>query len=142
MEMWRKKKNKFGSKNGELTKYEKDGLKKLTEIRLEIAEIRQNLWRKYRDSGQEILATVRQRRERLESEEMDKIEKRRKEKTESTRRLETDQKNDCKRKSVSITDKLNEKRKEQIEKVRTMKSNWKMIRNCVEYIEQNRMKRD
>ena len=68
---------------------------------------------------------------------MDKMERIRKEKTESTRRLETDQKNDCKRKSVSITDKLNEKRKEQIEKVRTMKSNWEMISNCVEYIEQN-----
>ena len=68
---------------------------------------------------------------------MDKMEKIRKEKTESTRRMETDQKKDCKRKSVSIADKLNEKRKEQIEKVRTMKSNWEMISNCVEYIEQN-----
>ena len=65
LEMGKKKKNKFGSKNEELTKNEKDDLKKLTEIRLEIAEIRQHLWRKYRDSGQEILATVRQRRERL-----------------------------------------------------------------------------
>ena len=102
--MVKEKRKKFGSKNSELTKYEKDGLKKLTEVKLEIAEIRQNLWRKYRDSGQEILATVRQRRERLESEEMDKMGKIRKEKTESTRRMETDQKKDCKRKSVSIAD--------------------------------------
>ena len=68
---------------------------------------------------------------------MDKMEKIGKEKTESTRRIEIDQKKDCKRKSVSIADKLNEKRKEQLEKVRTMKSNWEMISNCVEYIEQN-----
>ena len=58
---------------------------------------------------------------------MDKMERIRKEKTESTRRMETDQKKDCKRKSVSIADKFNEKRKEQVEKVS----------KCVEYIEQN-----
>ena len=46
LEMVKEKRKKFGSKNSELTKYEKDGLKKLTEVKLEIAEIRQNLWRK------------------------------------------------------------------------------------------------
>ena len=44
--MGRKKKKKFRSKNVELTKYEKDGLKKLTEIRLEtkFMEKIQRLW--------------------------------------------------------------------------------------------------
>ena len=63
----------FGSKNGELTKSEKDGLKKLTEIKLEIFKTSHDSWSQYRDSGQEVLASVRQRRERLESEELDEI---------------------------------------------------------------------
>ena len=48
-----------------------------------------------------------------------------------------DHKKDFKRRPLSISEKLNEKRNEHLEKVRTMKSNWEMISNCVEYIEQN-----
>ena len=51
---------KFLSKNGALTKDEKDVKKKATDTNLYMAEIKQNPWRKYRDAAQEVLATVRQ----------------------------------------------------------------------------------
>ena len=58
----KEKKRKFGKLGKKtLDKNESEKLKRETSIKLELAEIKQNLWRKYRDGGKEVIAPVRQR---------------------------------------------------------------------------------
>ena len=64
LEIIKEKKKKFGKIGKKsLDKNENEKLKQETNLKLELAEIKQNLWRKYRDGGKEVIAPVRQRKE-------------------------------------------------------------------------------
>jgi hypothetical protein len=57
LEIIKEKKKKFGKIGKKsLDKNENEKLKQETNLKLELAEIKQNLWRKYRDGGKEVIS--------------------------------------------------------------------------------------
>ena len=82
----------------------------------ELAEIKQNLWRKYRDNGKEFLAPTRARGVPKEG----KLERK-----------------DHQQTYPSVADCFSSKREEKIKRASQLEDHWELMKVCVKYIEEN-----
>ena len=69
LERVKEKKEKYGKKN--LSRNERQEIKDHTNIKLELAEAKENLWRKYRQDEISIFPSTRGKKRRLESEDQE-----------------------------------------------------------------------
>ena len=109
------KKKKYGRKN--LKKVESDKLKKLTDKKLELAELRQNLWRCYREGDKFILPDSLRKKDNAAEEKVETSD------------------SDVNR-FKSIGDVLAEKRKKRLEKVKVEEEKWKRVREMLASLEE------
>ena len=106
------KKKKYGLKT--LKKHEEEDLKRILEMRLELAEVKKNLWRRYRDEkGNEIPFNEKKRKNSEKEEEKEKVAP----------------------KYMPMSDYFAKVRDERKEKARKLKEKWEELRSAVEYIE-------
>jgi hypothetical protein len=122
---------------GNLNEEERSSLKETTKNKLEIAEVKQILWRKYRDGENEVLGIVKQRKEKLESEELENLDLK-------TFIPEGGKENKAEKGKTeipvgrkSISEYFEEKRREKLARSQKLKEKWALLRTSLDFIENN-----